>query len=58
MMMNLEGFGRKRSASNCKILSRHLPGETEENNEKPQSGWPIAGAEIQTRVVPNMKEES
>jgi hypothetical protein len=35
--MNLKRFGRKRSWRNLKVLSRHLSGWTEENNENPQS---------------------
>jgi hypothetical protein len=38
MMMNWEGFGRKQSSPNFKVISQHPPGGTEENNEKPQSG--------------------
>jgi hypothetical protein len=30
-MMNWKGCGRKRSWPNCKVLSRHSPGETAEN---------------------------
>jgi hypothetical protein len=36
--MNWKGFGRKWSWPNFKVLSWHLPGGTEENHEKPQSG--------------------
>jgi hypothetical protein len=32
-MMNWKGCGRKRSWPNFKVLSRHLPGGTEENHE-------------------------
>jgi hypothetical protein len=35
-MMNLKAFGRKRSWPKFKVLSRHSPGGTEENHEKPQ----------------------
>jgi hypothetical protein len=38
MMMNWKGFGRKGSWPNYKVLSWYLPGGTEENREKPQSG--------------------
>jgi hypothetical protein len=31
MVMNLKGFGRKRSWPDFKVLSRHSPGGTEEN---------------------------
>jgi hypothetical protein len=33
MMMNWQGFGRKRSWPNFKVVSRHWPGETEKNHE-------------------------
>jgi hypothetical protein len=33
--MNLEGFGRKHSWPNFKVLSWHSSGEIEENHEKP-----------------------
>jgi hypothetical protein len=33
MMMNWKGFGRKRSLSNLKVLSRHLLGRTEESHK-------------------------
>jgi hypothetical protein len=33
MMKNLKGFGRKRSWPDFKVLSQHLPVETEENYE-------------------------
>jgi hypothetical protein len=29
--MNWKGFSRKRPWPNCKLLSQHSPGETEEN---------------------------
>jgi hypothetical protein len=38
-------------------LSRHAPGETEDNYEKPRSGWPMPGSEIWTQDLPNMKKE-
>jgi hypothetical protein len=38
MIMNRKGFGRMRSWPHFKILSRHLPGGTERNHEKPPSG--------------------
>jgi hypothetical protein len=34
MMLNLKGFGRKRSWPNLKILSRHSPGGSEKAHEK------------------------
>jgi hypothetical protein len=37
-MVNLKGFGRKRSCPNFKILSWLLPGWSEKNQEKPQPG--------------------
>jgi hypothetical protein len=46
MMMNWKGFVRKQLRPNFKVLSRNSPGETEKYHEKPQSGKPIAGAEI------------
>jgi hypothetical protein len=57
MMVNWKGFGRKRSWPNFKILSQHLPGGTEENYEKPQSGWSVAGADISTQDILNTKQE-
>jgi hypothetical protein len=33
-MMNWEGFERKRSWPNLKVLSQNLPGEPEENHKK------------------------
>jgi hypothetical protein len=33
--MNRRGVGRKLSWLNFKVLSRYLPGRTEENQEKP-----------------------
>jgi hypothetical protein len=39
MMMNWKGFGRKWSWPNVKILSRHSPGETEENHN--QDSWSL-----------------
>jgi hypothetical protein len=57
MMMNWKEFGRKRSWPNLKVLSRHSPGKTEVNHEKPQSGYPVSGAENLTRDLPNTKQE-
>jgi hypothetical protein len=37
-MKNLKGFGRKQSLTNFKVLPQYLPGGTEENHGKPQSG--------------------
>jgi hypothetical protein len=38
IIMTWKGFGKKRSWPNLKILSRHSPGDTEENHDKPQPG--------------------
>jgi hypothetical protein len=43
-MINWKGFGRKQSWPNFKVLSRHLPGGTEEDHKKLQLGWPVTGA--------------
>jgi hypothetical protein len=37
-MMKWKGFGRKWLLPDFKVLSWHLPGGTEENHGKPQSG--------------------
>jgi hypothetical protein len=37
-MINWKGYGRKQPWPNFKILSQYLPGDTEENDENPQSG--------------------
>jgi hypothetical protein len=47
--MNLKGFGRKWSWPNFKVLSWHLPGQTEETHEKPLSGLVISGARFGPR---------
>jgi hypothetical protein len=41
--MNWKGFGKKRSWLHFKVLSWYLPGRTDENHEKLQSGWPVSG---------------
>jgi hypothetical protein len=41
--VNWKGCGRKRSWLDYKVLSRHLPGETEENDENLLSGYPVSG---------------
>jgi hypothetical protein len=56
-MMNWKGLGRERSWLNLKLLSRHLPGGTEENKEK--NSVRIAG--LQTEIcaldLPNTKQD-
>jgi hypothetical protein len=42
-MINCTVRIRKRSWPNSKLLSRHLPGETEESHEKTKSGQPVSG---------------
>jgi hypothetical protein len=37
-MINWEGFGRRRSWPNLKVLSLHSPGGTEANYENSQDG--------------------
>jgi hypothetical protein len=53
MMMNWNGFGRKRSLPNFKILSRHSPGWTEENhkNLNQDSRVSLIFEMVQLRVV-------
>jgi hypothetical protein len=46
MMMNWKGLGRKRQWPNFKVIFLHSPVGYEENHEKPQSGYPVAGDEI------------
>jgi hypothetical protein len=41
-IMNRKWFGRKWSLQNFKLLSQHSSGGIEENNEKPQSVFPIS----------------
>jgi hypothetical protein len=57
MMMNWKELGRNRSWPNFKVLSRHSTGGTEEGDENPQSRYPVAGADILTRDLPNTKQE-
>jgi hypothetical protein len=54
-MMNWKGFGRKWSWTNFKVLPWNLPGETEKNYERTQSGQSVAGVENQTWDVLNTK---
>jgi hypothetical protein len=35
-----------------KVLFRHLPEETEEKHEKPQSGWPVSGLRFESGTSP------
>jgi hypothetical protein len=44
--MNWKIFGRKQPWRNFKEPSQHLSGETEENHEKPQSGYPDSGQDL------------
>jgi hypothetical protein len=46
--MNWKGFVMKRSWPNFKVLPRHLPGGTGENQENPQSGQPVSGPRSET----------
>jgi hypothetical protein len=55
--MDLKGFGSKRSWPNFKVPSRHSRGGTDENHEKPQSGYSVTGAEIRSRDLPNTKQD-
>jgi hypothetical protein len=47
-MTNLKEFGRKRSCSNFKALSRHSPGGTEENHKKYQPEQSVSGPRFET----------
>jgi hypothetical protein len=38
-----------------KVLSQHSPGGTEKKNEKPQSGYPVAGDENRSWDLLNAK---
>jgi hypothetical protein len=61
MIMNYKRFGRNRSWTNFKALSRRSPRQTEENHEKPRkTSFRIANlrAEIWTRDLPNTKQNS
>jgi hypothetical protein len=55
-MMNCKGFGRKRSWHNFKVIPRHSPEGTEENNERHQSGHPISRP-IFEPGMPSTKQE-
>jgi hypothetical protein len=41
-MMNWKGFGRKQLHPNFKILSRYLPGGSDESHEKLQTGYLVS----------------
>jgi hypothetical protein len=48
-MMNWKSLVGSGRGLMFKVLSRNSPGGIEEHHEKPQSGYPFAGAEILTR---------
>jgi hypothetical protein len=48
---NWKVFGKKRSSPNW-VLSRNLPGGSEENNENHKSGWPRS----QSRFEPSTSQ--
>jgi hypothetical protein len=48
--MNWKGFGRNRVWPKFEVLSRHLPGGTEESHEKYQSGLPVSGLRFEPGI--------
>jgi hypothetical protein len=50
MNMNLERTWKEVDMAYFTVLSQHLPGGTEENHEKPQSGLLVAGPRYEPRI--------
>jgi hypothetical protein len=46
-MMKLKGFGRKMSWPSFKVRSQNLPGGTDEEHEKLQTGQPVFVAQFE-----------
>jgi hypothetical protein len=46
-MINWKDFGRKRPWFNFMVRSLNSSGGTEENHEKPQSGYPVIGSRFE-----------
>jgi hypothetical protein len=42
----LERIWKEAVMTQFKVLSQHLPGETDKNHKKPQSRQPVSGTEI------------
>jgi hypothetical protein len=55
--MNWKGCDRKWSLPNFKVLSRNLPGGTEETTEKISVRIAGLGTEFRTRDILNTKQE-
>jgi hypothetical protein len=49
-MINWKRFGRKQAWPNFKVTIQHLAGGTEEDHERPQSGWSISGPRFETGI--------